>query len=454
MNQITILDYCRVLWRAKWLILCVTFLSAVVAWGIVRRQPKVYTAKATMLTIGDVRASMSTSLGAMLGMGGGGGGREGGNSLLSIPGVSTMLPSVTTNEDTVIALLKSRTLKEKILADFEKALGPSVGTMLVSMDASAKAQPGVITVTVEATDRDFAANVANAYFDHLDQVLQRNAARARTRQERFYAAQLEQSAKDLAAAEEALLKFQTENRILATDLSSKGGKEFDGAVSVRAAIMQLELQREVMRMRFTDAHPQVREIQKQVAELKRQYSQNLYGTAMDLPPESSNAKGTRKEFFVAAAKMTPVQFGFMKLLRNLKIQEAFYVAAQQGLEQLKYDQGSSPVNVDVLDPALPPKGPSRPDVMRSIQVAALSGLIVGSLLAFVLEYVWQLWRERRLATVSPLTESRRPADGRARPEVPSADIGRVAHAASRATGPHAGGPVSARTATVPEEAPR
>lgn len=444
MGEMTILDYSRVVWRARVWILCLVVGAALVALVAGRFQPKVYRVRATVLTPKESGIpATAMSLGALIGgLGGqGAGGSGGGFSLL--PGLASSVSGLATNEDMFLALLRSRTLQEEVLGEFSKTWGSSVGSLLVSVEPSTK-EKGVIAVVVEAKDPKLAADLANAYFERLEVRIERNAARSRKREEGFYASQLEQSAKEVAAAEEALLKFQAANRLLINlDPTTKANVE-TGA-SLRGTIMALEMQREVMRMRVTEQHPQMRELQKQIAELKRQYSQNLFGAAMDLPPESPSAKGPRQEFFVAAARMTPVQFAFLRLFRNLKIQEAFYVAAFQGLEQLKYQQGVLPMSVEVVDPARPPSAPVRPNVPLIVVVAAASALVVGFLLAFVLAYLARLRSEERGRRESlSAARQKRAEDGQGAPGEP----GRVP-AAARAFAVHPSGPAAPRPGTVP-----
>src|SRR5205085_4783914 len=110
------------------------------------------------------------------------------------------------------------------------------------------------------------------------------------------------------------------------------------------------------------------------------YSKNLFGSPMDLPAESGG-KGQRKEFFVPTAKMTPIQLGFMKLFRNVRIQEAFYGAALQGLQQIKYNDGQPSSRVEKLDPAVVSGSPVRPNVRTLVYAAVGSALLAGLMLA-------------------------------------------------------------------------
>jgi len=423
-GQLTILDYWRVVWRARWLILTLAVVSAIVAFGVGRLQPTVYAARATILPPKE-SAPQSLSLGAMF-MGGasGGGGREGG--AFGLPGISLVVPSLSTNQDLFMALLKSRTMRGEVLTEFATRWGPSVDSMVDSIQPDTR-EKGVVGLTVEARDPKLAAELANYYVSHLDRMLERYADQATKRRENFYAAQLERAAKEVEAAEAAVLKFQSENRFLGLDASTK--REVDSVAMGRGAIMVLELQLETMRLQFTDQHPQILALKKQIAEMKRQYSSSLFGGAMDLPPESPTAKGTRKEFFVPAAKMTPVQFAFLKLYRNLKIQEAFYTASLQGLQQIKYGEGFTTPGVELLDPAVPPSAPSRPNVLFTVMVAAVSALIIGVFLSFVLEYFAKLREVERQQAAAP-ARSRRSVERSELTTVPGGGRGRTVESES------------------------
>lgn len=380
-KAITAWDVARIVWKARWPIIALVVVAATTALFYSARLPKVFRTTATVLAPKESGSqSMASSLGSLLG---GGGGREGGG--LSFPGIS-LGPQQSTNLDIFMAVLRSRTMREEVLRDFAKTWGPGVGGMVVAIETGQSKERATLSLTVEATDPKLAADLANAYFDYLDRRLQQNAERDARRQEVLYRAQLERAAKEVDLAEGALVRFQVDNRMLAVDPATKAGTESGG--SLRGAIMALELQREVMRMRYTDQHPQMRDIEKQISELKKQYSKNLFGSAMELPPEGPNAKGTRREFFVAADKMTPTQFAYLKLLRTLKIQEAFYTGALQGLEQTRYQTESGrPQGVEPLDPALVPGGPIRPNVRVIVMAGAAAALVVGMAGALVFEYV-------------------------------------------------------------------
>jgi uncharacterized protein involved in exopolysaccharide biosynthesis len=378
-------EYVRIIWGARYVIVAMVAIASVVAFFIGNAQPKVYSAASTILAPRDSQPqSMSSVFGALLG--GAGGGKDGG---FNFPGVQVNMPGISSNLDVFNTLIMSRSMREEVLAEFTKQRGASVPAMFRSVASSYNKERTALSVIVHATDPQLAADMANAYFDFLDRRLQRTAENQARRQEVFYRAQLERAAREVDVAEEALVKFQRDNRMVATvDPNVKAGVEAGG--NLRGAIMSLELQREVMRMRYTEQHPQMREVDKQIAELKKQYSKNLFGQAMDLPAEGPG--GPRKEFFVSTEKMTPTQFAYLKLMRSLKIQEAFYTGALQGLENMRYaTEAGRPQSIEMLDPAIVPSAHVSPNVKFIVLAAAVVALVAGVVGALLREYIVQTW---------------------------------------------------------------
>jgi len=394
-NEVTVLDYVRVVWRARYPILAIMLVTAAIAFIIGRAMPKTYQARATALTPREAggQGQGFSSMGMLLGSGGWG---EGGGAL-SVPGITVSLPNMSPSADLIVAALKSRTLRIEVFDELKKSYGPAVESQLLSVDPDLK-EKGVIALIVEARSAALAAEAANQHFASLDRLLDRLSERSVERQEDFYRKQLERSVKELDKAETALMAFQTENRVPPIDASVKGAAESFG--NLRGAIMGLELQREVKRMRYTEQHPEMRELEKQIAELKAQYAKNLFGAPMDLPGDNPRERSSRREFFVPVSRLTPVQFAYLRLYRNLKMQEAFYGAAVQGLEQLRYGQASSRLHVEVLDRAVPPAAAVRPKVLWLTVVAAAAALVIGVLMSFVGEYVRRLREQERYRTVS------------------------------------------------------
>jgi uncharacterized protein involved in exopolysaccharide biosynthesis len=203
-------EYVRVVWGARYVIVGMVLVASVVAFVVGNAQPKVYSATATILAPRDAQTSnVSGALSALLGSAGG---KDGG---FNFPGIQVNMPGIGSSLDVFNTLLLSRSMREEVLGEFTKQRGPLVPAMFRSVGSSYNKERTALSVIVHATDPRLAADMANAYFDFLDRRLQRTADNQARRQEVFYRAQLERAAREVDVAEEALVKFQQENRMIA-----------------------------------------------------------------------------------------------------------------------------------------------------------------------------------------------------------------------------------------------
>jgi uncharacterized protein involved in exopolysaccharide biosynthesis len=147
----TILDYARVLWGGKWLILAIIVAATALAGGVSLIIPKSYTAKATLMPLGLERpgglGALSGALSGALGM--------------DSPGVKLMavLQSRTVAEDVV-----GRLNLEPILAEGKDPPPTRAESIEVFQDKVLKVSTGQGMIVVKAVwrDADSAAEIANA----------------------------------------------------------------------------------------------------------------------------------------------------------------------------------------------------------------------------------------------------------------------------------------------------
>ena len=199
-DEINLLDYWWVIWKYKWVIigLCSVSVIAALIFGLL--SPKIYESTTTILTP-----------------------REGGGSnLLSALGASGLagisIPSLTPNRDITISILKSRAIAQDLVGQFKLRdyyKSRHLEDAIISLQGATKvsvSKEGVISIKVEDTDPKMAADIANAYTEHLDRLITRFGTGTASNQRRFIGEQLVKSQKGLKTAEETLKEFQERNR--------------------------------------------------------------------------------------------------------------------------------------------------------------------------------------------------------------------------------------------------
>jgi len=386
MDEKNLLDYCRVVWKRRGLIMALFVGSILISAVYSLTLPKLYRATATILSPSETGIGGGSQISMSLGSGvrTGARGIDLLDSLMSSSGGLFSLNPTTPTRDTYLALLRSRTLNEEVIEHFKKTWGPSVGSLIKGVKIS-KDKKGPIAVTVVSLDPKIAAAFANYYFTNLSSMLSRRAKLTAEKQTEFYERQLDRTKLELKKAQQALIKFQEENRFIALDPVTKSVIAM-GAMQA-GSVMTLEMERNLKRNYLTEEHPEMIALNRRIYEAKKLVSHQLYGEPQSLPPESPGAP-FRKEFFVAKTKMTPLQFKLAQVYRQLRFRQSIENSIHQNLESLKYTIENPPsIYIDWLDRALSPGGPFKPVIRRNLIAAAVGSLVFGVLLVFFLEYI-------------------------------------------------------------------
>jgi len=386
-EEVNLLDYWRVIWKNKGLIIGLCFTSVLAALVFSLLSPKIYESTVTILAPKEGGGGGMLSTLAASGL------------VQQLPGIS--IPSLTPTRDTFISILKSRTMAQDVVEQFNlkeryqaEYLSDAIKALQEATDIKVSKE-GVISVTVEDTDPKLAADIANFYATNLDRLLARFGTSEASRQRAFIAEQLARAERDLHNAEEALKRFQQRHKAVNLDAQVKG--EIDAIAELKGQIMASEVQLEVMRNFATEANPEVINLKKRINEMKRQLAQLQYGKGWALPSESRNPGEPRQEIHLPVVSVPQVGMEFARLTRDLKVQETLYTLLLQQYEQAKIAEAKDMPTVQVLDKAVPAERKSKPKIRLNMMLAGVVSLFMGVFLAFFLEYVEGLKQKQQPA---------------------------------------------------------
>jgi uncharacterized protein involved in exopolysaccharide biosynthesis len=378
-DEITLLDYCRVVRKHTTLIVSLFLVAVLATLGYSLWLPDVFESTATILTP-DERGGRSLGLATALAASG---------VAQTIPGLS--LPSLTPQRDSFVSILKSRTMGQDVVQHFDlqeryqAAFLSDAVRRLARMTTVTLAKDGVISVRVEETDPQLAAAIANFYVSHLDHMITSLATTEASKQRVFIADRLIETERELRHAEEALRQFQEANKVIALQEQARGVVET--AAQLKGEIMASEVQLEVMRKFAAEANPEVVKLKERIQEMKRQLGQMQYGKGWVLPAENHNPGAPRNEIHIPFAQVPELGLELARLTRDVKVQETVYSLLTQQLEQAKIAEARDMPTVQALDRAVPADRKSKPKIKLNIAVAGITSLLVGALLAFFLEYL-------------------------------------------------------------------
>ena len=187
-DEINLLDLLIVLAKHKKRIIGATFAAALLAVGYALSLPNIYTGSTKILPPQQSQSSASAMLSQLGGLAG---------SSLGIKNPN----------DLYIAMLKSRSVMEKIAKRFDLQKVYEQETLtgtLTALEGSmtvASGKDGVITVDVDDKDPQLAANIANAFIEELNKLLQTYSLTDASQKRTFFEQQLRQAKNKLTDAE-------------------------------------------------------------------------------------------------------------------------------------------------------------------------------------------------------------------------------------------------------------
>jgi uncharacterized protein involved in exopolysaccharide biosynthesis len=258
------------------------------------------------------------------------------------------VPGLPTPADLYVAVLKSRTVGDRLCDRFDLVRRYRVKDRerarlaLADLTRFAVGDEGTIAIKVEDRDPRVAADIANAYVEELDRFNRETRTTAGKRTRVFVETRLEVAKRDLAAAEDALRAYQQRHGV--TTLSPAARGEAEVGANLMAQKIALEVKLNVLRESLSETSEEVRRVREELAALERQLG-----------------------------SMPTTGIEVMRLWRDVQVQEQVYELLTSQLEEARIRETRDTPTVQLLDRAVPPLHKSRPK--RSLVV--LAGFVIG-----------------------------------------------------------------------------
>ncbi len=315
------------------------------------------------------------------------------------------------------------------------ALGAFLGSLTVKREPASR----LLDITFESTDPALAARVVNAHLNNFIEQNYRSRFDAATQASTWLAGQLNEMKIKVEDAEDARLAYERANQIWTLGIGDKGDQSSDISSQKLGDLQKLltdaqadrinkEAVYELAQSGNFDAIPAVREsgviqdilkqqsaLSAQAADATAQYGPNypkvlrLQAQLKDLDQlltrEKTNIgnqieaefRGSRQremllkdaldqqksESSAMAEKL--VQYNILR--RDAETNKQLYDGMLEKLKEAGITAGLRSSNIRIVDPALIPAGPSRPNKPRNVMLSMIVGLIGGIGLALLREYM-------------------------------------------------------------------
>jgi capsule polysaccharide export protein KpsE/RkpR len=349
----------------------------VVTYLILLILPNKYTSKARLLPP-QQNITMSGQLLSTLGGGGVPGAPMTGGGLA---GMAPGFLGLKTPSDLYAAMLTGTTIFDRIIEQFnlrkrykEKYIEGARKTL--SKKAKIDAQKDGM-ITIEITDRDpkRAAEMANAFVEELNKLLQGLAIQEAKSRMDFLERERLQTSQNLTKAENTLRTFSEQNNVIQIDTQTRGALEY--IAQLRAEIDAKEVRVQVMRQQATPYNYDMVRLETEIKGLRDKLAN----------AEKQHDQACAGDICLTTAKVPALGLEYMRLYREVKFQDALYQLYTKMVELARLDMVKDFALVQVVDQALPPEKKSN----KRLLPTALAGIItclMMIIIAFCREY-WQ-----------------------------------------------------------------
>lgn len=228
-----------------------------------------------------------------------------------------------------------------------------------ALNIAEQRQSGMLRVSLEGADPVHLARVLNevgALF--VRQNTERKAAEVEKSLD-FLNTQLPQLREQLEASETRFNQFRNQKGIF--DLGNEAQLVLSQAVALQTKRYELQQRRKELETRFTPQHPAVQAVDAQIRDLDAQISTQA-GRARTLPA---------------------VEQDLLRLTRDVKVNNQLYTSLLNSFQQLRLVKEGKVGNVRIIDAAVAPLGPVKPQRSRILALSGLLGLLAGLGLAFL-----------------------------------------------------------------------
>ena len=306
----------------------------------------------------------------------------------ALTGLASDVIGAKTSGALFVQALQSRTVEDRLVTRFDlrrvyrQSYMQDARKVLESNTViSEDRKSGVITIVVDDRDRERSAQIAQAYVDELNRIMNDVSTSAARRERIFIEQRLATVRQDLHKAAEEFSQFASHNTTL--DLTAQTKATVEAAASLQGQLIAAQSQLEGLEQIYTPSNVRVRSLRARVDELKLKLQQISGQEA-----SSGHGSETSDMPFPSVRELPLLGVRWAELYQEAKVQETVYELLTQQYELAKIQEAKEIPTVKVLDEAIVPEKKSFPPRLEFVALGALLGFITGG----VWVYGWASWK--------------------------------------------------------------
>jgi capsule polysaccharide export protein KpsE/RkpR len=350
----------------RWRILAAaTGLGCLLALGFAWWIPNQYTSTAQLMPPDPQSLSSTSMLSALTGL-----------SYIS-PSMGGLMMNTRTAGGTTIGILSSRTALDDIINRFDlrrvyhcEFYFDARNRLLAQTTFTEDKKSGLVTISVLDEDPNRARDIAAAYVDELDKLLNRVSASSARRERVFLEQRLKSIKDELDASSIALSQFSSRNATL--DIQKQGQATVEEASRIEGELITAQSELSGLKANLADDNPRVRAVRARINELQSRLRK--------LSGEGEIANGSdlkADEMFPSVRKLPLLGVTYYDLYRQVTMQENIYEALTKQYELAKVQEAKEVPPIKVLDEPVPAETKSSPHRRVIILLGTWIGTLAG-----------------------------------------------------------------------------
>ena len=308
-------------------------------------------------------------------------GRGAGGGLASLAGG---LLGTRTDGPLFISLLRSGAIGGRLIDRFQLQqvyhkhyVTDTAKKLAAKTSISEDTKSGVITITVEDTDRGRARDMAQAYVDELNLLVARVNTSSAHREREFIEQRLQTVDRELQQAQEEMSDFST--RHAAIDIKEQTRAMVDAGARLQGQLTASESELESLQQIYGDQNSRVRAAEARVGTLRRELERESDGGG------SATSQQTADDTlpYPALRQLPALAVPWENLYRRVRIEETVYEMLSAQYETARIEEAKSIPTVSVIDAAGWPERKSSPHRVLIVLMATGLSLVLTSLFLLV-----------------------------------------------------------------------
>ena len=333
--QVSLADLLTMLWQRRRFLVLVTGIGVLLAIGYSLLIPNQYESTAQLMPPDQQSLSSGSMLSALTGSG----------PVASIGG----LMNAKTPGGIFIGILESRTAKDDLINRFGllrvyhcKFYIDCRTTLAAQTAIKENPDDGIISITVIDRDRYRARDLAKAYVDELDKLVNSLSTSSARREREFLEQRLKSIKTDLDANSRALSQFSSHNATL--NPQSQGQSLIESVARLQSELVTTQTELSGLKAQYADDNVRVREARARVDELQSQL-RKMGSTGGDV--DGANLKPGQE--YPSLRELPILGVTYSDLSRQLMMQENIYETLTKQYELAKVEEAKEIPPVKVLD---------------------------------------------------------------------------------------------------------